>query len=133
VSRAFNVLSGGGVQLQLPGHCVVLRAGDEPLHFDGADAPGCTLLDGPTRDLNLMAQHGAGRARMAVARPGSTLGGSARWRGLYAEGPVTLQLDGAAWPLPAGTLAWGDDPDTAAWQLSDDSLGPAWWLSLEAA
>lgn len=56
VVRWFAVLDGAGVVLDLDGVERVLRPGDPPLRFDGATAPGCRLLDGPTRDLNLMLQ-----------------------------------------------------------------------------
>jgi environmental stress-induced protein Ves len=54
VRRWFVVLEGAGVALDLADGRRVLRPGDAPIGFDGAAAPGCTLLDGPTRDLNLM-------------------------------------------------------------------------------
>ena len=39
VQRCFSVLSGQGVQLELPAGPVRLQAGDEAIAFDGADAP----------------------------------------------------------------------------------------------
>jgi hypothetical protein len=54
VRRWFVVLEGQGVELDLGGRRCVLRPGDAPLAFDGAAAPGCRLLGGPTRDLNMM-------------------------------------------------------------------------------
>lgn len=56
VARWFVVLEGEGVELHFGDRRRVLRPGDAPLPFDGATAPGCRLLDGPTRDLNLMLQ-----------------------------------------------------------------------------
>ena len=130
VQRWFTVLSGAGVRLQFATGPVTLRPGDEPLGFDGADAPGCTLLAGSTRDLNLMARHGAGRARMQRAGPGQPLAGRCRWRGLYVAAPSTLQTGDRHHPLAADSLAWTDDPDAGAWTLTD-TTGPAWWLTLE--
>ncbi|WP_326539845.1 HutD/Ves family protein, partial [Pseudorhodoferax sp.] len=46
VQRWFAVLSGAGVELQFGTTRRTLRPGDEALHFDGALAPGCRLLDG---------------------------------------------------------------------------------------
>lgn len=54
VVRWFCVLEGDGVELALPEGPRRLRPGDAPLCFDGAAAPDCRLLGGPTRDLNLM-------------------------------------------------------------------------------
>lgn len=133
VQRWFTVLSGAGVRLRLPGGEVHLVPGDPPLAFDGADAPGCTLLAGSTRDLNLMALQGAGRAGMREAVAGPPLTGSHRWRGLYTTAAAALQTDHGPrlLPLPAHSLAWTDLADAGPWTLTDPT-GPAWWLTLEA-
>lgn len=158
MQRWFTVLSGAGVRLRLPGAEVRLLPGDPPLGFDGADAPGCTLLAGPTRDLNLMALHSAGRARMRCADAGQPLTGTHRWRGLYTAAPAVLLTTAGRCAMAAHSLAWTDAtgtgdigvasgarvpsvpgvpgvsgmPGTAgAWALVDAS-GPAWWLTLEA-
>jgi uncharacterized protein len=52
VERWFAVLTGNGVRLGAPEH--VIQRGGDAVNFDGALAPNCTLIDGPTRDLNLM-------------------------------------------------------------------------------
>jgi environmental stress-induced protein Ves len=105
IERAFAVLEGAGVVLTLPTREVQLGPHDNAaLHFDGAAAPACRLVDGPTRDLNLMVRSSFGRARMQrVVTP------SAPWRGLFA----------------AGTLWWTDRPDEAlpamaGWHLASD-------------
>ena len=59
VRRWFAVVEGAGVALAFADGERICRRGDAPLAFDGAAAPGCRLLDGPTRDLNLMARGGA--------------------------------------------------------------------------
>src|SRR5690554_3842924 len=56
VQRWFTVLHGPGVELKFTDAKHVLRCGDDPLKFDGGEFPYCQLLDGPTRDLNLMAR-----------------------------------------------------------------------------
>ena len=58
VQRWFAVIEGAGVLLSFDGAERSCRRGDAPLAFDGGEAPGCHLLDGPTRDLNLMARGG---------------------------------------------------------------------------
>jgi uncharacterized protein len=59
IDRWFAVLDGAGVALSLPEGEVVVRVGGAALAFAGEAAPGCRLLDGPTRDLNLMVRRGA--------------------------------------------------------------------------
>jgi len=104
IERAFAVLDGAGVVLSLPGGDVRVGPQDDAVRFDGVEAPMCHLVDGPTRDLNLMVRSSAGRALMQrrVTAP-------APWRGLFA----------------AGTLWWTDRPDEAlparpGWHLAAD-------------
>ncbi len=52
VQRWFAVLAGEGVCMTPPN--IEVRRGDAPFEFDGAIAPMCRLIDGATRDLNLM-------------------------------------------------------------------------------
>lgn len=144
LQRWFAVLQGHGVRLQLPQGPVTQTAASEPLAFDGEAAPMCTLLDGATEDLNLMARRDAGRARMARALPGGgrahALVGTPRWRGLFTLQSCTLLVGSQALPLAGGTLAWSDDVrhtdhDTdhdTDWQLeAQHRTVAAWWLSLE--
>jgi hypothetical protein len=72
IDRWFAVLDGAGVILTLPSGERIVRPGDRALAFSGAAAPGCRLIDGPTRDLNLMLRRGARGA----------------WRGLFADGAL---------------------------------------------
>lgn len=134
VQRCCAVIEGAGVRLALPDGPMVLRPGDEPLRFDGEAAPGCTLLDGPTQDLNLMARRDAGQAGMAIAQRGSALGAGFAWRGVYAADTAKLEMSGPggrAAPLAAGTLLWTDAADEAPWTLRQGRR--AWWLWLEKA
>jgi environmental stress-induced protein Ves len=50
--------------LQLPGGEETVARDGAPLTFDGALAPMCRLLDGATRDLNLMSRRAFGRSSM---------------------------------------------------------------------
>lgn len=136
VARWFAVLQGAGVVLHLRG-----AAGDEGLRltpdspalpFDGALAPDCTLIDGPTLDLNVMSRQGAGRADLARARSGLLWASGAPLRGVFTLHGATLNGAGPApLRLPAGTLAFADTAPCGAWQLTDSDDGPAsnWWLS----
>lgn len=89
IDRCFAVLSGAGVVLTLPRGEVRLTAQDGAASFAGEDAPLCRLIDGPTRDLNLMVRRTAGRAAMQ-----RTECRGEHWRGVFAD----------------GTLWWSDDP-----------------------
>ncbi len=134
ITRWFAVLQGAGAVLRWPG-----PAGDDGLHvtpdsppwpFDGALAPGCTLVDGPVLDLNLMSR--GGRAELVRARPGLLWASGAPMRGLFTLRGATLHGAGpAARHLPAGTLAFAAAAPCGAWQLDETGAGPAsnWWLS----
>lgn len=131
VLRWFAVLRGAGVRLALPHGTETLAPHDTPVAFEGEDAPDCTLVDGPTRDLNFMARRGQGVARMRIATPGSTLEGDRPFRALYAVEPAQLEIEDRTEALPAGTLAWTDTRDAAAWTLRAGRH--ALWLTLEDA
>lgn len=140
VQRWFAVLDGAGVVLQRPGGPVSLTPASTPLGFDGAEAPGCQLIAGPTHDLNLMALAGAGRAGMARVVAGQALAGAHRWRGLYTAVAARLHTDqGPALVLPAHSLAWADEGLAPAWHCTTATATtpttalPAWWLTLDTA
>jgi hypothetical protein len=137
VQRGFVVLEGAGVLLDLGAGGQRLTPASPPLLFDGAQAPGCRLIDGPTRDLNLMAPHAAGQAGLQALADGEawTAGAATRWRGVYSATPARLSAgDGEAVGLRAGSLAWSDEPAAlaSAWCLVGQ--GPqalrAWGLTL---
>lgn len=130
LQRWFSVLHGQGVRLELPQGVVTLTSADEPLAFDGEAAPMCRLIEGPTEDLNLMALREAGNACMQRAAPGTGIDRETRWRGLFTAERVRLEIGDHRQLLPAGTLAWTDDPDAEAWRLHDGAR--AWWLRLDA-
>ncbi len=132
VQRWFAVLSGAGVQLGLADGGRAVTPMSPPLAFDGAEAPGCRLLDGPTRDLNLMARQTAGRAMMAADAWGEPLRAGARWRGVFTAVPGRLLCGDAPVAAPAFALAWSDD-DTLPWQFVPAEHGRSWWLTLEDA
>ena len=130
VQRWFAVLEGDGVCLSLvAGDCRQTR-GDPPLVFDGAEAPGCALLGGPTRDLNLMLRDGA-RGRMERAEHGVAWSAPEPWRACYVAGPARWQggADQQTIALPAHTLLHGlpegpqrllaDGPEPMLWIAAD--------------
>jgi environmental stress-induced protein Ves len=135
VARWFAVLEGGGVALTIDGVERRCRPGDAPVAFSGSAKVDCRLLDGPSRDLNLMLRGGAGAMVPAVAGVAWTAPRAGRC-GLYAL--VAGRCVGAAGraPLPDACLAWFDDapgsltfePDEA----SPDRRVPAFWLAADA-
>jgi uncharacterized protein len=102
IDRCFAVLDGAGVVLSLPHGRVRLTPQDDAVSFAGEAAPMCHLIDGPTRDLNLMARRGAGRPSMQ-----RTPHNGQRWRGVFTH----------------GTLWWTDDseetlPAVTGWHMA---------------
>lgn len=128
IDRWFVVVEGGGAVLLLDRGERLVERGDEPLPFAGEAAPACHLIDGPSRDLNLMVRRGAGPARMARARAGTSLEGSTRWRGLFTMNTAQVDVNGVTQALAAGTLLWSDSQDASAWTLREATL--AYWLQL---
>jgi environmental stress-induced protein Ves len=97
VERWFAVVDGNGVELTVDGTAMVLRPHDPPFVFDGAAAPGCRLLGGPTRDLNLMLRGLKGVMRRA--------GGAVVWTEAWARrGHFDIATRTLTWDLPPGPL-----------------------------
>ena len=106
VERWFVVLEGHGVALQFAHGQHVLKPGDAPLVFDGAAAPRCRLLNGPTQDLNLMIRQGSGLMQPVQTHTG--------WSGHFCARPYTLdagewQAGGQSRTPPAHSLLWAAD------------------------
>ena len=143
IDRWFAVIQGAGVRLGLPGASPLpLHRDSAPLSFDGAEAPNCSLIDGATRDLNLMSRRDAGRSTLQRAAAGQVWRSGAALRALFSTEAVSLRIDGQA-PLamPAGTLAvspqaahqrWQLQTVGAPWQVGDTPL-QAWWLDFQAS
>ena len=144
IARWFAVVSGHGVRLQWPSRRLAdldLHVGDAPLHFDGGDAPFCRLLDGPTRDLNVMARRIGATVELGRAHPGAPWRWQGPGRGVFTLRACTLHREGHdALPLAPQTLAWSA-PETrdemAAWRLSeafDPAAGTsplAFWIGFD--
>jgi len=152
VTRWFAVIAGAGVRLRWPGHGAGsprpgvedLTPASAALEFDGGRAPGCTLLDGATRDLNVMVRTGAAQAVLLRADATTPWRWDGAQRGLFALRAVRLQRGGDGGSdiadsgasndrgdddsaeairhgldLPPHTLAWFDDGDTSPWSLAE--------------
>jgi hypothetical protein len=128
VERWFTVLDGSGVELTVGGTAHRLTRASMPLRFDGEAPTVCRLLDGPTRDLNLMLRGvRGGRFRAEAGQP---------WRpraaqcGLFAA--VAGRCVGAAtFSTPAASLLWFDEaPASLAFDPADaDATAIGWWLA----
>ncbi len=132
VLRWFAAIDGAGVVLGLPDGDRVVRTGDPPLRFDGAAAPACRLIDGPTRDLNLMCRGGLGW--MQPVQLGVPWAEPVRLRALLTMAAGVWHGDGDPIELPAGALLWqaADDAAVAAWRfdpiVAASADRGAWWL-----
>lgn len=132
VVRHFVVLDGDGVVLDFAGREVELRPGDTPQVFDGASAPGCCLLGGPVRDLNLMCRGGRGTLQAITGAWQAPRHGLA---GLFTRVSGTWRAGAEARALPAQALLWAAPADHAAedvpWTFEPDTPTalPGWWFS----
>jgi environmental stress-induced protein Ves len=125
IERWFAVIEGAGVHLAWPSAAgreareLDVRTGSAPLRFDGADAPGCRLLQGTTRDLNVMVRREAARAELLRAGFGLPHQWSEGARGVFALRALRLRRAGEPpYDLPARTLAWCDEGDTGPWTIA---------------
>ncbi len=122
VTRWFAVVEGRGVRLRFGAQERSLGPLDEPLRFDGGDAPDCHLHDGPTRDLNLMVA--AGRGTMLAARLGDPWDEGFAARGLFAKTALRLRAGGGeTLDLPAGSLYWQRDAIPGPWHVNEATEG----------
>jgi environmental stress-induced protein Ves len=134
VDRWFAVVSGVGVALQMGGERYEMRGGAPPLRFDGALSPMCWLLDGPTRDLNLMVQRGSGHAALLDAVPGKDWVSRCPWRALVTSDATHLVVDDQ---LVAGTrgvsLVWSAQAAGQRWRVrpQHDFHAHAWWIEFQ--
>lgn len=128
VERWFAVLAGRGVVLTVEGVEHRCTAESDAIRFDGALRTTCRLIDGPTRDLNLMLRGERGTLRRVVA--GEAWRPRARECGLYATEAGSVRADGDAMrePVPANALRWWPEaPDAVAFD------GAGWWLAAGGA
>jgi uncharacterized protein len=132
VDRWFAVLEGAGVLLTLPDGKQTVELEDAPLHFRGEAAPPCELLDGPTRDLNLMIRREVGRGAMQRAVPDKPFASHDAFRALFTADALTLQIDGAdAARVPAMALLWADGGAHGTWRIAADTPPRAWWIHFQ--
>ncbi|CAN5556103.1 HutD family protein [soil metagenome] len=129
VERWIVVISGVGIELGFSDRARRLLLGDEPLQFDGGDAPGCRLVDGPTRDLNMMVHGGRGVMRSVDA--GVVWNEEFAVRGVFTAAAGTWSCHGETRRMPAMALLWLDGDAAGNWKFEYEeatSLPHAWWL-----
>lgn len=132
VQRWFAVVEGDGVVLQFRTHRELLDADGAPLHFDGADAPHCTLPGGPTRDLNLMLRSDAGHGTLQRVQADDEWFSRAPLRALFSAEPALLQIDdNDAARLPAFGLAVSTHGARQRWRVAGGEARHAWWMAFE--
>jgi len=142
ITRWFAAVAGAGVRLDFRDAGIDVRPGSAPLCFDGAEAPGCTLLDGATRDLNVMVRSGRADATVTAATfPDPAVPGPGTGFGFFALRALALHGAGAE-PLamPVLSLAWCEPPFDASrpWSVAPlgdsgaapDHTPPGYWIRL---
>lgn len=129
VERWFTVLQGAGVELSIAGVPQRLHRGDAPVQFDGATALGCRLIDGPTRDLNLMLRHASGSLRPAI--DGQPWSPAATHCGLFSAVAGTCMVGAERHAVSPYALLWFDEAPAVlrftAGQRPAGLIG--WWLA----
>jgi environmental stress-induced protein Ves len=133
VQRWFAVLSGAGVCLavgRLPKPSVhTLTPGSPPLVFAGDVPVSCTLIDGPTQDLNLMLRGTPGCMR-EVKGGFTVVLGTTKMIAIYAHLISTSVLFCAEnLFLPPDTLAWRLCPAGSTLQVHS---AHAFWMEIDA-
>ena len=106
IERWFAVLEGEGVLLRIGVEDHRLTPGDAPLQFDGGRNVDCSLLDGPTRDFNLMAAPGRARLWRVRSARGFRAGAGTLLAAYAHAAPAQLELAGTLTELPPRHLAW---------------------------
>lgn len=129
VARWFVVLKGAGVELDFGAATRRLTRNDAPIHFDGAAAPGCRLIDGPTRDLNLMLRGAKGT--MQIADDGLAWTPDATHCGLFTAVAGHCEAEGRVHALAPYTLAWFDPaPASLRFTAGERPAGAiGWWIA----
>ena len=130
VQRWFAVNQGAGVVLSLLGGEVRLDTSSEPVCFDGAQAPACSLVDGPTRDLNLMLGGGT-RGCLLRARSDVSWSEGWPWRACFTTGAARWQdEEGHVVELGPNTLLGGLGK-LACRLAARDPSAPIFWIGAD--
>jgi uncharacterized protein len=131
VTRWFAVVEGAGVRLRFTSEEKLMTSASAPLCFAGGEPPDCELINGSTRDLNLMIRSGSGKMQTTLDR--LVWRTSAMQCGLFnaAAGFVHVGAQSIG-PIAAHSLVWFDEAPAAPliFESLHASNNPAgWWLS----
>ena len=130
VRRWFAVIEGGGVVLSLGVGERRLTTASEPLCFDGAEPPGCRLVEGSTRDLNLMLRGGANGCLQRAVN-GTPWHERWAWRACFTTGPARWHDDrDQTVDLEPQTLLCNLGPAPCRLFASDPSA-PMFWIGAD--
>jgi hypothetical protein len=131
IERWIALVEGAGMTLRFASETRRLAVGQEPLEFDGALAPDCSLERGATADLNLMVDRSRGSGRLACAGDRQWTDASP-WRGVFAASPCTLRVgDGPPVELGAMSLVMRDGAAGGSWRLQARGQPMlAWWIAV---
>ena len=122
VQRHFAVLQGAGVALTIDGATFRVERNGAPVQFAGGAATSCRLLDGPTRDLNLMVRGGPGA--LLPVEPGRPWIPTTSACGLFATSAGQCRNGDDTVRMPLLSFAWFAVAPAA---LMFDGAG--WWLA----
>jgi environmental stress-induced protein Ves len=122
VQRFFAVLQGAGVELTVDGTVLRVQRDGPAVKFSGDAQTSCILVDGPTRDLNLMVRNEYGALDRVVS--GQPWQPQAPSCGLFALTAGRCLSDDVSMDVPSFSLLWFA---TAPAALTFDSAG--WWLA----
>ncbi|MGH6624645.1 MAG: HutD/Ves family protein [Burkholderiaceae bacterium] len=129
VKRWFAVLQGAGVLLRIGDREHRVTRNDAPLAFEGAEPVDCRLIDGPTRDMNLMLRAADGRLELAIH--GAVWQPATRLAGLFAVVPGECLAGAERFVLEEYSLLWFD-PAPASLSFTADarpSGATGWWIA----
>lgn len=97
VDRTLVLLAGNGMRLSGPNGALDLHAPMDVATFAGETAIGCALVDGPTRDFNLMVRRDRARGTLEVVRAAErTFGGAHALLCYAATGSIRCAIDGGS-------------------------------------
>lgn len=131
IERWFAVLEGAGVELDVAGVPHRITAVGAPLFFDGGAATGCELINGKTRDFNLMVRRGPKPSRMVRVdgRFSETLPAGTTIAVYANSSAATVLFDEETLQLPPATLAWRTVTASAAVRVAAEQ---ALWMEIPA-
>jgi len=120
IERTLVLLDGAGFTLHFDTHHQRLDQALQPYEFDGEHAITARLLDGPTRDFNLMVRRDAAHAELAIVQGPGAWQFDARVTLLYCcQGSIELRHSNSATAtLDAGDLLHIAPVEAGLWQGS---------------